>query len=180
MKKFVSLLLTVVLLATMLSVFAVPAFAEDEPTEITVENYEIHAEGNCIISAGTKVAKVIEVKENSTLTIAKGATVVANQKFINNGTVIVNGKLDIKTCKEKTGVENVNVGATGHFEVESPDIGYKPGSDGFSVNLSSTLSEGSLTIIVGVAAAVVFGLGGFILGTKKKKKPAVASGTDEE
>ena len=45
---------------------------------------------------------------------------------------------------------------------------------------ASTLSEGSLTIIVGIAAAVVFGLGGFILGTKKKKKPAVASGTDEE
>ncbi len=34
---------------------------------------------------------------------------------------------------------------------------------------ASTLSEGSLTIIVGVAAAVVFGLGGFFLGRKKKK-----------
>ncbi len=46
----------------------------------------------------------------------------------------------------------------------------------------STLSEGNLTIIVGIAAAVVFGLGGFILGTKKKKKTAVAGGenTDEE
>ena len=39
---------------------------------------------------------------------------------------------------------------------------------------ASTLSEGSLVIICTVAAAVVFGLGGFILGTKKKKKPAAS------
>ena len=192
MKKSVSLLLTVVVLATMLTVFAVPAFAEDEPTEITVENGEIHAEGNCIISAGVKVAKVLEVKENSTLTIAQGATVAVTGKFINNGTVTVNGTLDIQTCKEKTGVENVNVGAKGHFEVEkSPDIGYnpEPGYDGNNGNnripsYMSTLSEGSLTIIVGVAAAVVFGLGGFFIGKAagKKKKPATAGGenTDEE
>ena len=32
----------------------------------------------------------------------------------------------------------------------------------------STISEGNITIIVGVAAAVVFGLGGFFLGRKKK------------
>ncbi|MBQ0083370.1 MAG: hypothetical protein KBS52_01205 [Clostridiales bacterium] len=38
------------------------------------------------------------------------------------------------------------------------------------IGLGSVISEGSLTIIVGVAAAVVFGLGGFILGRKKKKK----------
>lgn len=46
----------------------------------------------------------------------------------------------------------------------------------------SVLSEGSLTIICTVAAAVIFGLGGFLLG-KKKKKPALAEGaedTDEE
>ena len=42
----------------------------------------------------------------------------------------------------------------------------------------SVLSEGSLTIIVGVAAAAVFGLGGFLLG-RKKKNPAPADGTDE-
>ena len=44
----------------------------------------------------------------------------------------------------------------------------------------SILSEGSLTIIVGVAAAVVFGLGGFFLGTKKKKKPALADGESKD
>ena len=188
MKKIICLVLALVLCTAL----AIPAFAEDEPTEITVENGEIHAEGNCIISAGVKVAKVLEVKENSTLTIAQGATVAVTGKFINNGTVTVNGTLDIQTCKEKTGVENVNVGAKGHFEVEkSPDIGYKPeyeleNKPGYDGNNNipiymSTLSEGSLTIIVGIAAAVVFGLGGFFLG-KIKKKPVLASGenTDEE
>lgn len=44
---------------------------------------------------------------------------------------------------------------------------------GMSFNATATgsvLSEGSLTIICTVAAAVIFGLGGFLLG-KKKKKP---------
>ena len=197
MKKITSLLMAVLMMCTILTAMAIPAFAEDEPTEITVENSEIHAEGNCIISAGVKVVKVLEVKENSTLTIAQGATVAVTGKFINNGTVTVNGTLDILTCKEKTGVENVNVGATGHFDVEkSPDEGLnpeykpeykpenKPGYDGLHINLSSTLSEGNLTIICTVAAAVIFGLGGFFIGKAagKKKKPAIASGenTDEE
>ena len=40
--------------------------------------------------------------------------------------------------------------------------------------IGSILSEGSLVIVCTVAAAVVFGLGGFLLGMKKKKKPAEA------
>ena len=52
------------------------------------------------------------------------------------------------------------------------------GEEEESTLLGSTLSEGSLAIICTVAAAVVFGLGGFILGTKKKKKPALASGAE--
>ena len=46
-----------------------------------------------------------------------------------------------------------------------------------SGSTGSTLSEGSMTVVCTVAAAVVFGLGGFILG--KKKKPAAASGDNE-
>lgn len=44
----------------------------------------------------------------------------------------------------------------------------------------SVLSEGSLAIIVGVTAAVVFGLGGFFIGKAvgKKKQPALANGTE--
>ena len=49
------------------------------------------------------------------------------------------------------------------------------GDDNLSVG--STLSEGNLTIIVGVACSVVVLAVGFLLG-RKKKKPAVADGTD--
>ena len=44
-------------------------------------------------------------------------------------------------------------------------------------NTASVLSEGNMTVVVGIACAVVFGLGGFILGTKKKK-PALADGEE--
>ena len=57
------------------------------------------------------------------------------------------------------------------FKHNSPSDGNATGS---------VLSEGSLTIVVGIAAAVVFGLGGFILGTKKKKKPALAGDENKD
>ncbi len=44
---------------------------------------------------------------------------------------------------------------------------------------ASTLSEGSMTVVLCIACAVVFGLGGFILGTKKKK-PALAEGENKD
>lgn len=46
----------------------------------------------------------------------------------------------------------------------------------------STLSEGNLAIIVGIAAAVVFGLGGFFIGKAagKKKKTAVAGAAESD
>ena len=37
------------------------------------------------------------------------------------------------------------------------------------LSTGSTLSEGNVTILVGVACAAVFGLGGFLLGRKKVK-----------
>ena len=38
--------------------------------------------------------------------------------------------------------------------------------------ISTVLSEGNLTVLCTVAAAVVFGLGGYLLGSKKKKEKA--------
>lgn len=46
-------------------------------------------------------------------------------------------------------------------------------------NTGSVLSGGSLTIICTVAAAAVFGVGGFFLG-RKKKKPVTANGVSTE
>ena len=54
---------------------------------------------------------------------------------------------------------------------------YQPNSD--PTPTGSILSGGSLTIICTVAAAVIFGLGGFVLG-RKKKKPAIAGGKSEK
>ncbi|MCQ2436201.1 MAG: hypothetical protein MJ101_04780 [Clostridia bacterium] len=44
--------------------------------------------------------------------------------------------------------------------------------------IASALSKGSLAVIVGVATAVIFGLGGFFLG-RKKKRPAFSGGENE-
>ena len=57
-------------------------------------------------------------------------------------------------------------------------IAYNPIETTENTATGSVLSNGSLTIVVGVAAAVIFGLGGFILG--KKKKPAAANGASTE
>lgn len=45
--------------------------------------------------------------------------------------------------------------------------------------IGSVFAGGSLTIIVGVAAAVLFGVGGFFLGIMKKK-PAIENGASDE
>ncbi len=51
----------------------------------------------------------------------------------------------------------------------------------YSGSTGSVLSEGSTTIVVGVLAAAVFGLGGYILGRKRKKTATEgAKETDEE
>ena len=124
MKIFASLVLTVALLATMLSAFAVPAFAD-----------------------AAEVAEIVEAEA-----VVENPDPKANQSESDR-----QAQEDCNALK--------NAGQTEDGE-------------------GSTLSEGSLTIIVGVAAAVVFGLGGFFVGKAagKKNKPATAGGenTDEE
>ena len=38
--------------------------------------------------------------------------------------------------------------------------------------IASTISEGNVSVIVGIACAAVFGIGGYLLGSKKKKEKA--------
>ena len=101
-------------------------------------------------------------------------------------------------CTGRAGLGGAGYDATGGDGAQSGENntveGYKPGAggqgglagggagvemNGGSTATGSVLSQGSLTVIVGVAAAVVFGLGGFFLGTKKRKV-ALASGTEKE
>ncbi len=106
MKKFASLLLTAVLLAAMLSVFAVPAFAEEEPTKIEPQdNLTLFDSGNYIISSGNYTLSNFCIENaDATLTIAEGVTVTVTNNFNNLGTINVCGKLTISDTVE--GKEN--------------------------------------------------------------------------
>lgn len=269
MKKFASLVLTVVLLATMLTVIAIPAFAEDEPE--TPEEYMNFA---AQLESEKKYGEAADAYCNAALLyMAQDESIPAVIKYSDAANAYCNAAqlydfelddyssagnayLNAGRCFVK--VDNWNLAASNYGQAA---VAYKNGGDydsaaearmragdyyikagkwsdaagsyvsagdlfkgnipfysaaaylggaysyqksgnkaladmfiiqvnaildgifKFNYNTGSALSEGNLTIIVGIAAAVVFGLGGFILGTKKKKKTAVASGvedTDEE
>ena len=102
MKKITSLIMAVLMLCTMLSVFAVPAFAEDEPKVIEPSNGSI-----TITTAGDYVIKNGEYKiaafrsgdsqnRGVVLTVPEGVTVTVNGEFNNYGTLYVNGTLIVK------------------------------------------------------------------------------------
>ena len=272
MKKFVSLLLTVALFATMLCVFALPAMAEDTPIEVTPGQ---HANGNLYIDLNDGKNYILKqdctlytlrVKNNSKLTIASGVKVVLVDAFStadnglitiqygaaltvnyslfsNKGTLNVYGTFDISKCDIAINEGTINyytdTGSSNVIGLNSlenygtiNDLGpckhsynnngacticgflcpHDTWNNGVCTDCNyackhdinnlcdecinkivadnetnpdysaSTLSEGSLTVIVGVACSVVFLAVGFFIGTKKKKKPALASGenTDEE
>ena len=203
MKKIASLLLAVVMLAAMLSVFAVPAFAETEPTVIEprtvvyLPDYGwfnelfIDDPGNYIITHDVDVSaiRIVDV-ENAVLTIPEGVTVVVRNAIIISGTVELLGTLDVSQCLTVNSeyLNRIHVGATGNL-IKREEQPQQQGDDPYKVvpqqgepyiYSGSALSGGSLTVIVGIAAAVVFGLGGFFIGKAvgKKKKPALVSGTD--
>ena len=111
MKKIISILLTAVLLGTMLSVFVLPASAEEtsaeetsaeeEPTEIEPINNQIAItnDGNYILKVGKYLINDIRMGINSNcsavLTIPKGAEVTAEGYFSNFGTIYVYGTLNL-------------------------------------------------------------------------------------
>ena len=267
MKKFASLLLTVVLLAAMLTVFAVPASAEEEPTEIEPEDVSmvLFDSGNYIISSGNYTLFDFGLQNtDATLTIAKGVTLTVTEGFWNMGTINVlgtlnanmsietanNGIINVVTCSgtlsgidggggiinradhtlDNNGIctlcgfvdETVHIhdfttgecvcgkpcphenwtesvcdvcqfvcthenwtecvcDVCGYYcphtnrttAIVSAEKEYCPNCGIFSLTeiketdtAGSTISEGNMAIIVGVAAAVVFGLGGFLVGKK--------------
>ena len=97
MKKIVSLVLAVVVLCTLLSVFVLPASAEEAPVEIG-KNMLSRVTGNCIFSAkGETDADIFGVQSGACLTIAEGATVNVSSQYTNNGTIVLHGTLKIKS-----------------------------------------------------------------------------------
>ena len=187
MKKIVSLLLTAILLATMLTVFAVPAFADEEPIECdtTRPNIEITSAGNYIIKQDCTLRRLMVSNKDSTLTIPEGVTVTVTEKAnISSGAVKLNGTLDVSGCPDKkgspgfSGENNINIGETG--TLIKNDI-YAPGRAQVEGLRATIFSEGNIWIIVAVAVVAVAGVAALVI-VKKKKKPAVASSenTDEE
>ena len=219
MKKFASLVLTAVLLATMLTVFAVPTSAES-------------------IKAGGKSIEVTEHMEQNDITLYNGATltlkapvfngvysneylsmqdstlIVEDDGFLNskymsffmygdNNKIIVQegGSIDVTLtgshdaddfcdvlAKSNTPYKRINnrVLAGESLENYLKDYGENCALCGKSLKTEesdenptgSALSEGSLTIIVGVACLAV----GFLVATFifKKKKPAIADGSEKD
>ena len=184
MKKFASLLLAAVLLATMLCVFALPASAEEGPGSPNIAP----PMKETVNLVGQWIEIPIQTQTSGDYKARYGYFIEQDDEYLYYDTYILYNRgvykpqiiLNIRNTallEGKTGdmtiipAESVPEAIRNRAAQDYPDL----------VPTGSTLSEGSLTIIVGIAAAVVFGLGGFILGKAagKKKKPAVADGTDK-
>lgn len=89
MKKFISLLIAIILIAS--SVFITPVFAaEIDSSSIGVEEYETDSEGNVVGRIGENATYVFE-PENSTLTISGSGTLGCKEKI--NGSYIDSTKI---------------------------------------------------------------------------------------
>ena len=195
MKKFASLLLTVVLLATTLTVFAVPASAATEYIYLDTGGINLWNQQGASFAVWTwggnlKGSKAVQMTHDSGdiykvdksqlgsgfsfIRLVAGKTA---KDFDWTSATMLNQTCDLtmptngNNCYKITGMGN----SDGMWTTYTPPEDAAPAE-------GSVLSGGSLTIICSVAAVVVFGLGGFLIGTKKKKKLALASGenTDEE
>lgn len=189
MKRFASLFLVAAMLCTLLTVLAVPASAENEPKEITVDQTKTFALGDCVISKpGEYETQILKVASGSKLTIAQGVTIKVTLVLDNQGEIELLGTLDLSQCSRGINYNtSLHIGDTGEFiYTPDPNEAEAISGGGYSRDVifrnGSILSEGNLTIIVGVAAAVVFGIGGFFIGkaVEKKKKTALADVTDNK
>ena len=101
MKKFVSMLLAVALLASMLTVFAVPASAEDEPMEcpILYNSVTLDDGGKYVISQSCDLVS-FDCWYNTTLIIEKDAVVTVSGQFYldSDATLIIRGTLDLSNA----------------------------------------------------------------------------------
>ena len=187
MKKIASLLLTVVMLAAMLTVFAVPAFAEGEPIECdtTKPNIEITTAEDYIIKQDCTLKRLNVSNKDSTLTIPEGVTVTVTSKALISGTVELNGTLDVSECPDMgfSGEKNINIGKTGTLVKKGADnVPYTPSNPSIPSipTYMTTLSEGNIWIIAIIAVVVIAGVVTLVIVKKKKKKLAPAGGGESK
>ena len=154
MKKLASILLTAVMLAAMLCIFAVNVSADVADDRMN-EAARCESDGQYGDAAIAYMTAAIQYESADDYASATDAYVKAGECFIKSG----------------------DFSAAGDSFYYAAQAAWKKAKN----PTGSTLSEGSLTIIVGIAAAVVFGLGGFFIGKAvgKKKKPATAGGENK-
>ena len=145
----------------------------------------------------------VMIDSGVTLTIPDGVMFTVRSEIVNFGTVVVYGTLDISGCRDASnpgGIVDVYscLGGQLNGQMIGGDVNYydhtgtwtciycgeeftagAAADDTEDYWLGSAISEGYLTIICTVAAAAVFGVGGFFLG-RKKKKSVTANGVSTE
>ena len=188
MKKFVSLVLALMLI----SVFCVPAFAENAPIECkpnVMGNISIKKPGDYIISQSCTVGRLDFHSDDITLTISENVTVTVTEKInIPAGTLCIFGTVDYSKGSLAIPKKQIIVGDTGGYF--GPDgekiLGKLFGQTDTSQSDSSTIdphrsttlfSGGNVTIIVGIACFTA----GFLVAmfVFKKKKPVPAKENEE-
>ena len=180
MKKIISLVLAFMLI----SVFCVPAFAEDAPIDCTPKNPAdcniiIVQAGNYIISQSCTVNNLVVNNKDSTLTIPENVTVtVKTGGGVALGTIKLFGTLDTGDTHFSAAPGHIIVGDTGNYIVG--DTGSENATDSIKRESPSSsedphryttlFSGGNVAIIVGVACfAAGFLVAMFIF--RKKKQP---------
>ena len=177
MKKLLSLLLTALMLAGILSVTVIPAFALPSPDQSKNFDAAVSVNGDQMSIAGygannmttwesfdVREDEVVQFTDNSDYLIL----VRGEDPSCINGTLQGGGKIYIINPNGVIFGSNSTVNVGNLYVSANPSV---PGS-------GSVLSVGYPWIVVTIAVAAVFGLGGFLLGRRKKSAPA--SGTESE
>ena len=138
------------------------------------------ADGLLITDVEAKLVKFSEYYDQ--VGISSGAK--RKDEVWENGCYVTVKDIDATTFSFSDGsdwaiFQNITVYYTEHTHRYNPGYVCECGKIAPAGYTGSVLSGGNLTIIVGVAAAVVFGSGGFVLGRKKRSAPA-NSGNNED
>lgn len=202
MKRLISILLVLV----MLIAFCIPVIAAT--TELGSGNYDnmTAGAGTTVCIRGDAVISdegILRFENRSGFDISSNSSLTGNNVFLfffgdgHRVHIAKGGKIDVSFYSSAEAevfsdiLKNSNVSCRrigsriiapcSHENTAATVICKDCGETISAGGSASILSEGNMTIVCTVAAAVVFGLGGFLLG--RKKKPATSNsmaGEDEE
>lgn len=179
MKKLLSMLLAAVMLTGILSLAVIPAFALPSPAPDKTFDAAVSVNGDQMSIAGKGANNVttwesFDVQENEVVQFTDSSDylilVRGEDPSCINGTLQGGGKIYIINPNGVIFGSNSTVNVGNLFISKSKDM--------LTLGSGSVLSVGYPWIVVTIAVAAVFGLGGFFLGRRKKSAPA--SGTESE